>query len=106
VIRSAIVRSDASPLYANRGASDYGAQMSESRCFKIFRGIVLREARKRPCIKNDVLLDPCAGSGCFLAKHIDIISPLPGSRRQHFDLFPRTEILRRQGRVHRKVKHI
>jgi hypothetical protein len=103
---STTIRGGASPLFANQGALGRGDESLGSRYFKPFRGIVLREAMKRHCIKVDVLIDPCAGSGCFLSKHIDIISPSPGLRRQRFDLFPPTEILRRQRRMHRKVKCI
>lgn len=55
--RSTIVRSGASPLYANYGASSSGAKRPESRYFKPFRGIVLREAMKRYGIKFGVLIE-------------------------------------------------
>jgi hypothetical protein len=106
VNRSTIVRSGACPLFANHRASDSGYEELEGRYFKPFRGIILCEAMKRYGIKFDVLIDPCVGPGCFLAKHIDVIARCLRSRRQHFDLFPRTGILKRQGSAHRKLNRI
>lgn len=103
---SATIRSGAFPLLANHGASCSGAETLGSCYFKPFRGIVLREATKRHCIKVDVLIDPCVGSGHFIAYAVDVITICFNSRRQHLDLFPRTGILRRQGRMHRKVKRM
>lgn len=57
---SATIRSGAYPLYADYGVSGSRLGMPESRYFKPFRGIVLREAMKRHCIKFDVLIEtPC-----------------------------------------------
>lgn len=98
--RSKTVRSGASPLYVNYGASCSGDKKLGNRYFKHYRGFVPYEAMKRHCIKIDVFIDPCAGSGCFLAKHIDIISPLPGSRRQHLGLIPLYWHLETMGKEH------
>ena len=106
MIISAIVRSGAFLLFTNHGSLGHRVEILKSRYFKPFSGIVLREAMKRNCIKFDVLIDPCVGSGHFIAYAVDVITICFNSRRQHLDLFPRTGILRRQGRMHRKVKRM
>ena len=69
--RSTIFRSGAFPLYADYGVSGSRLGMPESRYFKPFRGITRFKAMKRLCIKFDVLIDPCVGSGYIFIKHID-----------------------------------
>lgn len=71
--RLTTVRNGAYPLYANRGASGSGIEKLESRYFKPLRGIVLRGAMKRHCIKFDVLIDPCMGSAHFGVYAFDVL---------------------------------
>ncbi|MCH4007825.1 MAG: BREX-1 system adenine-specific DNA-methyltransferase PglX [Eubacterium sp.] len=71
--RSTTVQNGAYPLYANRGASDGGAEGPESRYFKTFSGIVLSEAMKRHGIKFDVFIDPCMGSAHFGVYAFDVL---------------------------------
>lgn len=73
MIISAIVRSGAFPLFTNHGDSDSGDEKPESRYFKPFRGILLHKAMKRHCIKIDVLIDPCKGSGNILSYYFDVL---------------------------------
>jgi hypothetical protein len=73
VTRSTTVQNGAYPLYANRGASDGGAEGPESRYFKTFSGIVLSEAMKRHGIKFDVFIDPCMGSAHFGVYAFDVL---------------------------------
>lgn len=104
--RLTTVRNGASPLYATYGASGRRVEKAESRYFKRFRGIALHRPMKRHCIRIDVIIDLCVGSGHFNAYAVDVITICFNPRRQLFDLFPRTGILSRQGSVHRKVKCI
>jgi hypothetical protein len=106
VTRLTTAQSGAYPLYANRRASGGGTESLESRYFKPFRGIMLLMPLRQHCIKFDVLIDLCVGSGHFNAYAVDVITICFNPRRQLFDLFPRTGILSRQGSVHRKVKCI
>jgi predicted nucleic-acid-binding Zn-ribbon protein len=69
---STTIRGGASPLFANQGALGRGDESLGSRYFKPFRGIVLREAMKRHCIKVDVLIDQFQATGGSFAKMFDV----------------------------------